>query len=77
MTHPEVLIELDLLTKRWQAAKLAMVTAEDEIDAEARMALEKGGPIPSRNRLETMMDYRNKEWEARSALDKFIAEQFG
>ncbi|MCB4809836.1 hypothetical protein LG204_00725 [Methylovorus menthalis] len=59
MTHPEVLIELDLLTKRWQAAKLAMITAEDEIDAEARMALENGGPAPSRALRETMMDYRN------------------
>lgn len=77
MTHPEVLVELDLLTKRWQAAKVEMITAEDELDAEVRMALEKGGPAPSRDLREKMMDYRNKEYEARSALDEFIAEQFG
>lgn len=77
MTDPEVLVELDLLTKRWQAAKVAMITAEDELDAEVRMALEKGGPSPSQSLRETMMDYRQKEWEARSALDEFIAEQFG
>ncbi|KAF0843240.1 hypothetical protein FNL37_0660 [Methylovorus glucosotrophus] len=41
------------------------------------MALERGGPGPSRALREIMMDYRNKEWEARCALDEFIAEQFG
>ena len=77
MTNPEVLVELDLLTKRWQTAKVEMITAQDELDAEVRMAVEKGGPAPSRELREKMMDYRNKEWEARCVLDKFISEQFG
>jgi len=77
MTNPEVLVELDLLTKRWQAAKVEMITAQDELDAEVRMAVENGGPAPSRDLRKKMMDYRNKEWDARCALDEFISEQFG
>jgi hypothetical protein len=77
MTNQEALVELDLLTKRWQAAKVDMITAQDELDAEVRMAMEKGGPAPGRDLREKMMDYRNREWEARCALDEFISEKFG
>ena len=70
---PEM-VEFELLTKEWQRKKLAVIEAENELDAQTIAYLENKGARPKPDALENVSECRHQEYEARGQLDHFIAE---
>jgi len=68
------LVEWELLTKAWLKAKVAMIEAENELDAQVMAYLSDKGARPSQTLIDQIDECRHQEYEARGQMDHFIAE---
>jgi hypothetical protein len=70
---PEI-VDWERLTKDWQKKKLAMIEAENELDAEMWLYLENKGAKPSQDSLDNVDTCRRYEYEARGLLNQLITQ---
>ena len=67
-------VEWQLLMEEWHRKKLAMIEAENELDAQVLSYLDNKGVRPSQKLVDQVEDCRHQEYEARGLMDHFIAE---
>ena len=67
-------VEWQLLMEEWHRKKLAMIEAENELDAQVLSYLDNQGARPLQTLVDQVEECRHQEYEARGTMDHFIAE---
>ena len=67
-------VEWQLLMEEWHRKKLAMIEAENELDAQVLSYLDNNGARPSQTLVDQVEDCRHQEYEARGLMNNFIFE---
>ena len=67
-------VEWELLMEEWHRKKLAMIEAENELDAQVLSYLDNKRARPSQTLVDQVDECRHQEYEARGQMDHFIVE---